>query len=265
MTYYVNQKDILFDNEPSLVFIDYESWFYGFLNQYKRSTDIMEWIKDVKTRGAINDFYVFGDFTDEKMKNEASRWRNVTTNIIDCSKNTYQKDYTDFIMLDQIYQKSVKSPHIKQFILFTGDGHFQSAVAFLKTFQDKTVGIYGVKGTISQQLMEAANWYVEVEPQTLLQSSPQETEGDAEKHKLAELIKNNLRWVENKGVILPTYKKTLDVICRQNEDINQEKLAAVLQDMINKGCIRQVPRLTKDGSNIVVMETDWGALSHYHS
>ena len=40
------------------------------------------------------------------------------------------KDYTDFIILDNIYQKALSSSDVNLFIIFSGDGHFSSVVAF---------------------------------------------------------------------------------------------------------------------------------------
>ena len=68
-----------------------------------------------------------------------------------------QKDFTDFIILDNIYQKALSSDDIDVFILFSGDGHFSSVTAFLKNFYRKEVVIYGVNGSFSKQLRETAS------------------------------------------------------------------------------------------------------------
>lgn len=68
-----------------------------------------------------------------------------------------QKDFTDFIILDNIYQKALSSDDIDVFILFSGDGHFSSVTAFLKIFYRKEVVIYGVNGSFSKQLRETAS------------------------------------------------------------------------------------------------------------
>ncbi|NLX74370.1 MAG: NYN domain-containing protein [Synergistaceae bacterium] len=64
-------------------------------------------------------------------------------------------------MLDHIYQSILKRNHIEQYILVTGDGHFHSVVAYLRTFLDKIVGVFAVMGSFSEQLKNSATWYVD--------------------------------------------------------------------------------------------------------
>ena len=59
-------------------------------------------------------------------------------------------------MLDYIYRKAMEYPDVKYFVLFTGDGHFQSVVKFLRNKCEKKVIQYGVKGCCSKQLCDAA-------------------------------------------------------------------------------------------------------------
>ena len=55
-------------------------------------------------------------------------------------ESTYRrKDMTDFVMLDAIYQSVNELPAIDTYILFTGDGHFQSVARYLKERKKKTV------------------------------------------------------------------------------------------------------------------------------
>ena len=168
--FYFNRGDKNFMRETetktklnTVAFVDYEYWYYGMMNQYNTVPAVDEWVSDLRQRGKLYEIIFFGDFTKSEMQREKTKLRNVSNNIVDCSAGDgVIKDYSDFIMLDHIYQKLILQENIEQFVLFTGDGHFQSVAAFLKNFNDKTVGVYAVKGLLSPLLAGAADWYEEI-------------------------------------------------------------------------------------------------------
>jgi len=227
MQYLVNHKEETFDRVRTTVFVDYETWFYGCRNQYHTDPDVADWFNHVKDKGQIDDVLFFADFSHENIKDHITKLRNISNSIIDCSKGEKTKDYTDFIMLDHIYQRVFRQPDIKHFILFTGDSHFQSIVAFLRNFNDKKVGIYAVDGSLSPLLAEAANWYARVIPSS--------GRNDAIKR----CIIKNLGWVKEKGEIIPTFTKTVSVVARNNPEYSEPDISAVLSSMITRGEIRQ--------------------------
>ena len=59
--------------------------------------------------------------------------RGYTNDIVETKNGGgyFKKDFTDFIMLDRIYQTAYTKKDIDTYIIFTGDGHFSSAVLFL--------------------------------------------------------------------------------------------------------------------------------------
>ena len=144
----------------AFVFIDYESIFVSFSKHYSVAPPLGSLFDEIKSSGKIARIRAFGDFSKPDMSQERNRIRTITSDIIDCGhESAYnKKDYTDFIMLDHIYQEAIQNPQIEQYIIFTGDGHFASAATFLRTHMDKLVGIYGVDGTLSNQLRECASW-----------------------------------------------------------------------------------------------------------
>jgi hypothetical protein len=227
MQYMVNQKDEAFEKVRTTVFVDYEAWFYGCRNQYQTEPDVAGWFNHVKDKGQIDDVLFFADFSHESIKNHIVKLRNISNSIIDCSKGEKTKDYTDFIMLDNIYQHLIKRQETQHFILFTGDSHFQSIVAFLRNFNDKKVGIYSVDGSLSPLLAEAANWYCRLIPSS----------GRSEAIKRA--IIKNLSWVNEKVEVIATFTKTVSVVSRNNPEFSEHDITAVLSGMISKGEIRQ--------------------------
>ena len=237
--YIINAKDETFDNARSTVFVDYESWFYGCKNQYHAEPDVVDWFNHVKDKGQIDDVLFFADFSHENIKDHILKLRNISNSIIDCSKGEKEKEFTDFIMLDHIYQRLFRQPDIKQFILFTGDSHFQSVVAFLRNFNGKKVGLYALEGSFSPLLTEAADWYVRMIP------------SNARYESIKRAILKNLRWVVEKNIPVPTFSKTVSVVSRNNPDYCDSDVASVLSDMIGKGMIRQVEAILPATGNIV--------------
>ena len=227
MQFLVNHKEETFEKVRTTVFVDYETWYYGCRNQYQTEPDVASWFNHVKDKGQIDDVLFFADFSHESIKDHIVKLRNISNSIIDCSKGEKTKDYTDFIMLDHIYQRLFRQQDTQHFILFTGDSHFQSAVAFLRNFNDKKVGIYAVDGSLSPLLAEASNWYVRVIPSS----------GRSDAIKRA--IIKNLSWVKEKIEVIPTFSKTVSVVARNNPEYSEHDISAVLSSMITRGEIRQ--------------------------
>lgn len=128
---------------------------------YGIKPDIKAWFEDVSKRINLVEAIFFADFSQRSLADEIKRIRLYSNKIIDTRNPTgVKKDYTDFIILDNIYQKAMMSEGLDVFILFSGDGHFSSATSFLKNICGKEVGIYGIRGTFSRQLQETASWTV---------------------------------------------------------------------------------------------------------
>lgn len=104
------------------------------------------------------DAFFFADFSHRSLADEIGRIRPFSNKIID-TRNTngnVAKDFTDFIILDNIYQKSIDSEDIDVFILFSGDGHFSSVCSFIKNKVGKELWVYGIRNSFSKQLQEIA-------------------------------------------------------------------------------------------------------------
>ena len=230
MEYILNAKSEILSRVPTVVFVDYETWLYGCVNQYHTEPDVLGWFNDLRDKGQITDVLFFADFTKDTTRHSALKLRSISNNIIDCSKGEKEKDYSDFIMLDHIYQRLIRQPDIKQFVLFTGDGHFQSAIAFLRNFNDKIIGIYSLRGSLSPQLAEAANWYVEVIPPD---------EKDKRRDEIKNLIMENLGRLEENDKIA-TFTKTVSVIHRHNPQFAEDDIKHVLSGMIESNVIQKV-------------------------
>ncbi|HAN21742.1 MAG: hypothetical protein A2Y15_00440 [Clostridiales bacterium GWF2_36_10] len=155
-------KDSLVNSTSSLTkavaFVDYEHWYISLKNNFGLQPNIKGWFEDLNKHFNLIEVSFFADFSHKSLADELRRIRLYSNKIID-TRNPYgvKKDFTDFILLDNIYQKALSSDDINVFILFSGDGHFSSVTSFLKNFYHKEVVIYGIKDSFSKNLQETAS------------------------------------------------------------------------------------------------------------
>ncbi|CDZ23650.1 hypothetical protein CCDG5_0512 [[Clostridium] cellulosi] len=228
----------------TVVFVDYESWFYGLHNQFNAETDVTGWFKNLKTKGLIDDIYIFGDFENNKMiAQDRLKLRTLTSNIIDCANLESKKDYTDFIILDRIYQTVIRNDLIQQYIIFSGDGHFSNVAAFLKNFKDKVVGIYAVAGTLSTQLRNSASWVEIVYPTGIKDETSQvnkqiDINVEKDENYCRDLIINYIRENEVSPTFIPTFTNTVANVSANN-NVSKDTIANTLKKLIEEEIVLQ--------------------------
>ncbi len=148
----------------AFVFVDYEHWYVSMLKRYSMRPRIRAWRDELAKTYNIKEMLFFADFSNPGMRAEIPRIREVTNLVIETQNTSphYKKDFTDFIMLDNIYQKALSSPDVGTFIIFTGDGHFSSVVRFLVQSCNKKVLIYAVRDGLSGMLKSVCSKSYEV-------------------------------------------------------------------------------------------------------
>lgn len=112
----------------AIAFVDYEHWFISMEKLHHMKPNLQAWFNDLKKKCNIVEVIFFGDFSKFREKEtETKRIRTFTNKIIDTYNPDlhYKKDYTDFIILDNIYQKALSYQEAELFIIFSGDGPFQ--------------------------------------------------------------------------------------------------------------------------------------------
>ncbi len=156
------------NSKPSAIaFVDYEHWYISMYRMYSRKPDIRQWRSAVSELYDVHDILFFGDFSNPSLRAEISKIREVSSSIIETqnASSYHKKDYTDFIMLDHIYQRAITyGDNTDVFIIFSGDGHFSSAASFLVNRCGKTVAVYGIRDCLSTQLKNTASVTVEWPP-----------------------------------------------------------------------------------------------------
>ena len=247
---FLNRNKKAAQTKNCAIFVDYEHWYIALDKNYHVKPDIGAFIDEIKKEYHISSFTFFGDFSNPSLQNEMHKIRGYTNDIVETKNGGgyFKKDFTDFIMLDRIYQTAYTKNDIDTYIIFTGDGHFSSAVLFLKNVCRKKVCVYGVKNAFSSQLRTAASFAREIEPDTL--QAPCKLIVDS----IYELEK------ENKDA-RPTFMKTIDAVAAKN-DVDKAVLKQAMEHLFERNCISQYVK--KIGKNEVkLLKVDYKACARY--
>ena len=234
----------------AVAFIDYEHWYISLDKLYHTKPDIKEWYREISSKYNVVDTIFFADFSNTALRLEIPRIREVSNTVVETQNTStfHKKDFTDFIMLDHIYQRAINSYDIDTFIIFTGDGHFSSVASFLVTKCDKEVGIYGVKDAISNQLRNCASWTREIPLK------------DEKLHTcvttiLSGIIRINESNKDAKNKRYPTYNATIDAVS-QACSLEREYVASVMDKLIEEGVVVRKAEKVSRNRTIKVLEVD---------
>ncbi|MDD4773851.1 MAG: NYN domain-containing protein [Eubacteriales bacterium] len=240
------------DKPRAVAFIDFEHWYISLDKLYSKKPDLKDWRDKLSKSYNVREILVFADFSNQALRAEIPKIREVTSSIIETQNASVRikKDYTDFIMLDHIYQKALSSHDIQAFIIFSGDGHFSSVASFLRNQCGKTVGVYGIKNAVSGQLKNTASWCVEL---------PEERKEEANK-KYYDMILKNLKYLEsnNRGKkrLYPTFWGTVDAVASYY-NVRREAVTKALRELIELNYIFQTEEKIDAKKSIKVLNVDW--------
>lgn len=223
-------------------FVDYEHWYISLKNNYGLQPNIKAWFEDLNSKFNLAEVNFFADFSHKSLADEIGRIRLYSNKIIDTrSPNGVQKDFTDFIILDNMYQKALSSDDIEVFILFSGDGHFSSVTSFLKNFYHKQVVIYGVNGSFSKQLRETANTFYILPTEQDINNS------------FYKLIFDYLKTSQS-----PTYNEAIDVAVKKSRgNASKQRIAQAMKTLMENDVISERTIATNRKKKKKLLFVDW--------
>ena len=237
----------------AVAFIDFEHWYISLDRFYHTRPDMKAWFAEVSKTYDVRDVYVFADFSNQSLRAEIPKIREITSSIIETQNASafVTKDFTDFIMLDHIYQKALSEKEIKAFIIFSGDGHFSSVASFLRNRCGKTVGIYGVRGALSSQLRNTATWCVEI---------PAAEKAVDENQKYYDMIFGNLKYLaeNNRGErkMYPTFRGTVDAVSAYYS-ANRDDVMNAMRYLVERDYIVQSEEKIDAHHTVKVIKVNW--------
>ena len=117
----------------AIVFVDFEHWYISLDRLHESKPDIKGFRDELEKDYDLKEILFFADFSNNSLRAELPKIRQITNHIIETQNASpaHKKDFTDFIMLDHIYQMAISSPDVDTFKLFSGDGAFSSVVSYL--------------------------------------------------------------------------------------------------------------------------------------
>ena len=218
-------------NKKAMIFVDYEYWFYSYKNRYGIRPNPASWRTSLEKKYNIDDIMVFANFSSPGLNGELDSIREMTNTIIETGSDSQRakKDMTDFVMLDYIYQCVDSRRDIGTYILFTGDGHFQSVVKYLTQKKHKKVVMFGVTDSFSKRLSSVAD-EVNLLP---LNSEFYET--------YMRYIVLDLDYCSRKDSIIPTINSTAEAVAR-HRNLPEEQVRATIIKMLDEGCLLYTSR-----------------------
>ncbi|MBI2938979.1 MAG: NYN domain-containing protein [Chloroflexi bacterium] len=147
------------------LFIDFENIRNALRKQYYAEPDPQVLIAKAMKYGTVSFAAAYADFSRQpewcRRQLEAAGIEPVQAlpkrhRSSDAEQPEQVEDRTDFYLLIGIFEAVLDRPHVKTFVLMTGDSDFVRIVAKLRTRLDKRVVIAGVPGSISVDLVRAA-------------------------------------------------------------------------------------------------------------
>lgn len=234
----------------AVAFVDFEHWYISLDRMHHKRPDYKAWYDELTSKYSVDEIYFFADFSNPSLRAEIPRIREITNFIIETQNSSphHKKDYTDFIMLDHIYQRAMTDRETENYIIFSGDGHFSSVVNFLSVKLHKNVGIYAIRDAVSSALKSAATWVCELPfvnktqliYYKLILSSLKELE-----------LNNRGKRKKSRAAFWPT----VDAVANSNS-LPRDDVAGALRSLIENGYIYQTEEKIQN-KNIRVMNVNW--------
>jgi len=162
--------------------------------------------------------------------------------------STFQKDFTDFIVLDHIYQHAVSDRDVDCFIIFTGDGHFSSVVNFIRQKCEREVGIYGVRFAMSGILKSAASWCVEL---------PEEEKKVDPDMPYMDLVLSYLKDRENQKEVEGMSLPAMVAYIKSHSQAEEARLKAAAEKLIKLGYLKRVEKIAQGNRLVSALEANW--------
>jgi hypothetical protein len=145
------------------VFIDFENIRYSVLNTYHREPSGSMLMEIGRRFGLITLAKAYADFDDhpERVIRDLQVCGITPVDAPGPRSADHGRGTADMEMLTDVFETLLDRPHLSTFIVFTGDRRFIRIVTMIRNRYGKEVVIGGVRGSVSNDLIEAAGGHFE--------------------------------------------------------------------------------------------------------
>ncbi len=145
------------------VFVDFENIRYSVLNTYHRELSGSMLMDIGRTYGLVTLARAYADFDDhpERVQRDLQVSGITAVNVASLQVGERPKGGADMEMLMDIFETLLDRPFLGTYLLMTGDRRFIRMVTMIRNRYGKQVIIAGVRGSVSNDLIEAAGGHFE--------------------------------------------------------------------------------------------------------
>jgi len=236
------------------LFIDLENIATSLWKNFQQSPDPFVLMEKAAKYGPISFARAYGDFTQPPLQRLESDLRAAGIDKLDCptkvrDEGEAQSTVDANIMID-LFEVALDRPTITTFVLMAGDRDYVRVVTRLRHRLLKEVVVAGVPGSISRELVRAANSSDPLEP---LEA------GDVDEHALIQVIdRYELSLPEG---VYPTFGRMLPYVGdpRNSHVISSQVVQQRLNDLVQRGVLLQEQVMLSEGRELRVTR-----LNHDH-
>jgi uncharacterized LabA/DUF88 family protein len=140
------------------LFIDFENIRYSVLNTYHRELSGVMLMDIGRRYGRVTLSRAYADFDEhpERVQRDLQISGIHAVNCASLQIGDRSKSGADMHMLTEIFETLLDQPHLSTYVLMTGDRRFIRMVTMIRHRFGKEVVVAGVRGSVSNDLIEAA-------------------------------------------------------------------------------------------------------------
>lgn len=224
------------DGEVAL-FVDFENIRYGMKNNHRQEPDPKQLIEKALKYGRVRVAQAYADFREhpEEVRNRLDvagiQARDIPLRRFVNQGVERVKSTADLHMVMDVIETALDSPQVETFVLMTGDRDFIRLVTWLRNRFGKRVIVAGVPGTMSDDLMDAAD---EVDVIEVEEVSPEVVASLK-----TELIRLVDRMRPPQGFLTYTLIRRWALDRRSGLDATEKEISLALAELIAEGCLLQ--------------------------
>lgn len=234
------------ERQEVALFIDFENIRYSVLNTYHREIGGAMLMDIGRSFGLPTLARAYADFEDhpERVQRDLQVSGITAVNVSSLQAGDRPKGGADLEMLVDMFETLLDRPNIKTYILMTGDRRFIRMVTMIRNRYDKEVVISGVRGSVSNDLIEAAGGHFE----------PLEFEPVAAEQKLDAFIRFVDRLERSKPFITFKYVAAAMTTSIEFPGMAEEEAREYVAQAIEDGYLRKEQRA--DGYRVLLLDRD---------